>query len=172
MASRCHSGKEYTCQGRRLKIPESGRSPGIGNDNPLQYSCLGNPIHRGVWQATVHGVTKSRTWLSMHSHNVVYQYIWFSLSPKAFADQNFHTTPLLQQYQVAKNLLRTYSVLSVLTLLLTEYTQFLDWHQMMLFFLNTQRRYLRKDSLCWDNRGKPHWGDILKSELEWWKGIS
>ena len=39
-------------------IPESGRSPREGNDNPFQYSCLGNPMDRGAWQATVHGVTK------------------------------------------------------------------------------------------------------------------
>ena len=45
-------------------IPESGRSLGEGNDNPLQYSCLGNPIDRGAWWATVHGVAKSWTWLS------------------------------------------------------------------------------------------------------------
>ena len=38
-----------------------GRSPGEGNGNPLQYSCLENPMYRGVWWATVHGVTKSRT---------------------------------------------------------------------------------------------------------------
>ena len=37
-------------------IPESGRSPGEGNGNPLQYSCLGNPRDRGAWQATVHVV--------------------------------------------------------------------------------------------------------------------
>ena len=42
-------------------IPESGRSPGEENSNLLQYSCLGNPIDRGAWQATVHGVTKSDT---------------------------------------------------------------------------------------------------------------
>ena len=36
-------------------IPESGRSPGEGNGNPLQYSCLENPMDRGAWQATVHG---------------------------------------------------------------------------------------------------------------------
>ena len=40
-------------------IPWSGRSPGEGNGNPLQYSCLENPMDRGVWWATVHGVTKS-----------------------------------------------------------------------------------------------------------------
>ena len=45
-------------------IPGSGRSPGEGNGNPLQYSCLGNPMDRGVWQATVHGVAKSRTQLN------------------------------------------------------------------------------------------------------------
>ena len=39
-------------------IPGSGRSPREGNDNPLQYSCLGNPMDRGAWQATVYGVTK------------------------------------------------------------------------------------------------------------------
>ena len=39
-------------------IPGSGRSLGGGNDNPLQYSCLGNPMNRGAWRATVHRVTK------------------------------------------------------------------------------------------------------------------
>ena len=42
----------------------SGRSPGVGNGNPLQYSCLGNPVERRSWWATVHGVTKSQT----HKH--------------------------------------------------------------------------------------------------------
>ena len=39
-------------------IPESGRFPEVGNGNPLQYSCLKNPVDRGAWWATVHGVTK------------------------------------------------------------------------------------------------------------------
>ena len=38
-------------------IPASGSSPGEGNGNPLQYSCLGNPVDRGPWQATVHGLS-------------------------------------------------------------------------------------------------------------------
>jgi len=42
-------------------IPGSGRSPGRGNVNPLQYSCLGNPMNRGAWWAAVHGVAKSQT---------------------------------------------------------------------------------------------------------------
>ena len=45
-------------------IPGSGRSSGEGNGNPLQYSCLENPMDRGAWWATVHGVTKSQTQLS------------------------------------------------------------------------------------------------------------
>ena len=45
-------------------IPGSGRSPGEGNGNPLQYSCLGNPTDRGTWQATVRGVTKNWIWLA------------------------------------------------------------------------------------------------------------
>ena len=45
-------------------IPGSGRSPGEGNGNSLQYSCLGNPMDKEAWQATVHGVAKSQTRLS------------------------------------------------------------------------------------------------------------
>ena len=48
-------------------IPGSGRSPGVGNGNPLQYSCLKNPIDRGAWWATDHGIAKSRTQLSAHT---------------------------------------------------------------------------------------------------------
>ena len=56
------SGKESTCNaGDTGLIPGSGRSPRREHSNPLQYSCLGNPIDRGAWQATVHGVEKSQT---------------------------------------------------------------------------------------------------------------
>ena len=56
---RCHSGKESICQaGDAGSIPELGRCPGEGNGNSLQYSCLGNPMEKGAWQATVHGVAK------------------------------------------------------------------------------------------------------------------
>ena len=44
-------------------IPGLGRSPGGGNGNPHQYTCLENPMDRGAWWAKVHGVTKSRTQL-------------------------------------------------------------------------------------------------------------
>ena len=55
-------------------IPGSGRSPGGEDGNPLQYSCLENPMDRGAWQATVHGVVKSQTGLkrlSMHARTQV-----------------------------------------------------------------------------------------------------
>ena len=48
-------------------IPGWGRSPGVGNGNPLQYYCLGNSMDRGVWWATVHGVAKTWTRLSTHT---------------------------------------------------------------------------------------------------------
>ena len=57
-------GKEYACHGGDPgSIPGLGKSPGEGNGNPLQYSCLKNPMDRGAWRATVHVVTKSRTQL-------------------------------------------------------------------------------------------------------------
>ena len=49
-------------------IPGSGRCPGGGHGNILQYSCLGNPMNRGAWWATVHGVAKSKMRLSAHVH--------------------------------------------------------------------------------------------------------
>ena len=54
--------KESICNARDLdSIPGLGRSPGEGNGNPLQYSCLENPMERGAWQGTVHWVTKNQT---------------------------------------------------------------------------------------------------------------
>ena len=72
-SSRCYcegfsggsDSKESACgAGEQGSIPGSGRSRGEGNGNPLQYSCLENPMGGGVWQATVYGVAKSRTRLS------------------------------------------------------------------------------------------------------------
>ena len=54
-------GKEYACNAGDLgSIPGSERSPGEGNGNPSQYSCLENPMDKGAWQATVHGVARVR----------------------------------------------------------------------------------------------------------------
>ena len=62
-------------------IPRSGRSPGEGNVNPLQYSSLENYMDRGVWRATVYRAAKNRTWLNkwhIHSHmnrETMYEYL-------------------------------------------------------------------------------------------------
>ena len=64
------------------------RSPGVGNGNPLQYSCLENPMHRGAWLAIVYRVIKSRTWLkwlSMYSLHIsiiyIHMIIMYNISP-------------------------------------------------------------------------------------------
>ena len=49
--------------GDKGSIPGQGRSSGVGHGNPLENSCLGNPMERGAWQAMAHRVTKSQTWL-------------------------------------------------------------------------------------------------------------
>ena len=65
-------GKESACnEGDPSSTPGLGRSPGEGNGNPLQYSYLGNPMDRGAWWATIHGVADSQTLLkrpSTHAH--------------------------------------------------------------------------------------------------------
>ena len=54
------SGKDSACnEGDKSLIPGSGRFPDEENGNPLPYSCPGNPMNRGAWQTTVHGVAKS-----------------------------------------------------------------------------------------------------------------
>ena len=70
------SHQECACDAGHLgSIPGSGRSPGEGNSNPLQYSCLENPTNREAWEAIVHGVTKSWTGLKrLNTHT-----LWSSL---------------------------------------------------------------------------------------------
>ena len=69
-------------------IPGLGRAPGEGNGNPLQYSCLENPMDRGAWWATVHGVAKSRTrlkQLSTTQHSIHWKDWCWSWSSNALA---------------------------------------------------------------------------------------
>ena len=56
-------------------IPGLGRPPGEGNDYPLQVSCLGNPMDRGAWRVTVHGVTESQTRLSDLTYTHSFKYL-------------------------------------------------------------------------------------------------
>ena len=73
-------------------IPGSGRSPGGRHDNPLQYSCLENPMDRGAWQATVHRVTKSQTQLkrlSSHTHTLLV-HLWNGTCVICLFLSNYH----------------------------------------------------------------------------------
>ena len=85
-------------------IPGSGRSPGEGNGNPLQYSCLENPMDGEASQATVHGVTKSRTQLNdnndTHPERDTIPLIsrFVSLRPPETSRIKSHPCPLMYQY--------------------------------------------------------------------------
>ena len=73
----CLSGKESTCSaGDAGLTPGSGRSSRGGHGNPLLYSCLENPRDRGGWQATVHRVSKSRTWLMQLCTHALFLVEW------------------------------------------------------------------------------------------------
>ena len=75
-------GKESACSAGNLgSIPGLRRSLGVRNSNPLQYSCLENPMDRGAWQAAGHGVTQSRTHCSDLAHRVNYPFPGFRLPP-------------------------------------------------------------------------------------------
>ena len=80
-------------------IPELGRSPGEGHGNPLQHSCLENPMDRGAWRATVHTGTKSQTQLKRPSLQASgYSYIKFYLDNivyRSFQYLNFYPFILL-----------------------------------------------------------------------------
>ena len=67
-------------------IPGLEKSPGRGNGNTFQYSCLGNPKDRGAWRATVHGVAKNLTRLSAHAHADINSYVTPSLTPPMPSD--------------------------------------------------------------------------------------
>ena len=71
--------KKHACQHKRLwcgLIPGFGRSPGEGNDNPLQYSCLENLMEGGAWRATVHRVMKSLMWWKWLCTHMGNQWVW------------------------------------------------------------------------------------------------
>ena len=70
---------ESTCNAGDVgSISGSGRSLGKGNDNPIRYSCLGNPVDRGVWRATVHGVAKTEHARMANTVNITFYVLIFS----------------------------------------------------------------------------------------------
>ena len=71
-------------------IPQSGRSPGVGSGNPLQYFCLENPVDRGAWRALVHGVTESNMTEPLTLALFLFQLLTFTIRLKItdFVKQN------------------------------------------------------------------------------------
>ena len=86
LSSSSSSSKEPACQCRRASMPGSGKSPGGGHGNPFQYSGLGNPMERGTWWDTVHGLAKRQTRLNRFSmHVCVYKVTQTSISENLVA---------------------------------------------------------------------------------------
>ena len=82
-------------------IPGSGRSPGEGKDNPLQDSCLGTPIDRGAWQATVHSVTRSQTRLNDRQQQYVYVWLIHFAAQQKLTVMQLHCKKInLKEYSV------------------------------------------------------------------------
>ena len=106
-------GKESACSvGNPGSIPGSGRYPGEGNGNPLQYSCLENPMDGEAWQATVHEVAKSRTRLSNFTFflfsKLALWYYWECQRSNTYTDAGTKTDGLLKAPSKATEI--TYSI--------------------------------------------------------------
>ena len=90
-------------QETRCLIPGSERPPGVGHGSPIQYSCLENPMDRGAWRDTVHGVTKSRTWLKRLSKDpeMLCHFIQEGKSSSGISITRTHPmdTPSCKEYQ-------------------------------------------------------------------------
>ena len=81
MYTHTHTHRDFPCDSGKASAynvgePGLGRSSGEGNGNPLQYSCLENPMDDGAWRAKVHGVAKSWTWLSDFTFTFIFTHIY------------------------------------------------------------------------------------------------
>ena len=86
-------GKEFAFNAGDVdSIPGLGRSLGEGNGNPLEYSCLENPMDGGAWWATVHGVAKSRTRLSDLTYEQIYAKKFDNLEKNRQLSRNIQST--------------------------------------------------------------------------------
>ena len=101
------SGKESSCYagatGDGGLIPESGRSPGGGHSNPLQYSCLKNPMDREAWWATVHSIAKSQIrqkGLSTRAQTFIEQTVCYMAGKSTKVDPLYSNTDGYQKYIV------------------------------------------------------------------------
>ena len=103
--------------GDSSSVPGWGRCPGGGHDNPLQYSCLANPMDKGAWQATVHGVAKRWTWLATeHTHTHVYVYtrvyIYICIYTHIYITEHIHSVYVLFFFRFF-SIISYYKILSI-----------------------------------------------------------
>ena len=134
-------GKVSACTvGDPGSIPGSGRSPGEGNGNSLQYSCLENPMDGGAWWATVHRVTKNRTRLSNFTHSTYDAWLLIAILPHTAQDRYFDFT---SRFLHLACYFLLYHVVCVHIHILSTYKHFLYMYHMRREFFN----YLRR--LCW-----------------------
>ena len=98
-------GKESACNASDLDlIPGLGRSPGEGNGNPLQYSCLENSMDRGVWWTIVHGVAKRQTQLSYwHTSTLFYWLISFTRTLAQWDRNSLYCSLMYSQFSAYLN---------------------------------------------------------------------
>ena len=100
-------------------IPGSGRSPGEGNGNPLQYSCLENPMDRGAGWATVHRVAKSRTRLSDFTFTFTFLYIKCDesiSSVQSLSHVQLFATPWTESRQASLSIVNSWSLLKLMSI--------------------------------------------------------
>ena len=93
-------GKESVSNAGDLgSIPGLGISPGEGNGNTLQNSCLENPMDRGTWGITVHGVTKSQTWITLSLSTVKLLFFSLSISILYSLEESYHVQTIFKEWK-------------------------------------------------------------------------
>ena len=137
-------------------IPESGRSPGEGHGNPLQYSCLENPMDRGAWWATVHSVAKSWTWLTrLSTHPDHYKELGF------YSFQNTNICRVLRRYKpsvVYQSVSRHKLIYAELGGIREEVAQVISTHLMT----GGLWAMCQKNMKMWIALGRQRWGKIAR----------
>ena len=152
-------GQESICAGDirdAASIPRSGRSPGEGHGNPLQYSCLENPMDRGAWWATVHSVAKSLTWLTrLSTHPDHYKELGF------YSFQNTNICRVLRRYKpsvVYQSVSRHKLIYAELGGIREEVAQVISTHLMT----GGLWAMCQKNMKMWIALGRQRWGKIAR----------
>ena len=151
------SGIKSTCQPRDMgSIPEPRRSPGEGNGNPLQYSCLENPMDKGTWSATVHGAAKS----------------WVQLSNSTTTNTTWYLSfffPTTEHLKIVNKYVQFLSSSKIFHLQNAPWQCKLTHSPSLRLHLTRDPHYEQCD-LAWDLAQPGHWGttEIRHSNVQGW----